>query len=251
MTQRSGCLHADCITLMVSPDELDAMIESGGVAASISANSLILKSWRSGPFSWTKSASDNAFFIPSVNLRLSRDAFGESPMIVRSFQAASMYWCKFVSALGAGSVAVTLKPRAKYKDAQLAPITPVPTIAMLRISLFFAISFSLSSANVLIKYSSLETPICLRPPLWWRYRWLASQVLIRGDPRSTGNLAGQSRRSTPIAERQLSGDSMSPETADGRRPTRATQRIHLLELCRFATPQSPCPPRPCCPCQSS
>jgi hypothetical protein len=39
------------MTLMVSPDELDAMIESCGVAASISANSFILKSWRSGPFS--------------------------------------------------------------------------------------------------------------------------------------------------------------------------------------------------------
>ena len=28
MTQRSGCLQADCITLIVIPDELDAMIES-------------------------------------------------------------------------------------------------------------------------------------------------------------------------------------------------------------------------------
>jgi len=41
MTQRSGCLQADCIVLMVSPDELDAMIESGRVAASMSAKSLI------------------------------------------------------------------------------------------------------------------------------------------------------------------------------------------------------------------
>src|SRR6202021_1971350 len=104
---------------------------------------------------------------------------------------------------------------------------------------------------VLIKYSSVETPICLRPPLSWRYQWIASLVPTRGDPRSTGNLAGQLRRSTPIAGRQLSGDSMSPETANGRQPTRATQRIHLLELCRFAAPQNPCPPRPCCPCQSS
>ena len=30
ITQRSGCLHADCITLMVNPEELDAMIESVG-----------------------------------------------------------------------------------------------------------------------------------------------------------------------------------------------------------------------------
>ena len=51
MTHRSGCAHPDCVTLIVIPEELDAMIESVGVAASISANNLILKSGRSGPFS--------------------------------------------------------------------------------------------------------------------------------------------------------------------------------------------------------
>jgi hypothetical protein len=51
MTQRSGCLQPDWVTLMVMPDELDAMSESGGVDASMSAKSLILKSGRSGPFS--------------------------------------------------------------------------------------------------------------------------------------------------------------------------------------------------------
>jgi len=40
--QRSGCAHFDCMTLGVMPDELDAMIESGGVASSMSANSFIL-----------------------------------------------------------------------------------------------------------------------------------------------------------------------------------------------------------------
>jgi len=35
--QRSGCLHADCIALMVNPDELDARIESTGAASSKSA----------------------------------------------------------------------------------------------------------------------------------------------------------------------------------------------------------------------
>ena len=54
---RSGCLHFDCITLGVIPEELDAMNESAGVAASMSAKSLILNSGRSGAFSWTKSAS--------------------------------------------------------------------------------------------------------------------------------------------------------------------------------------------------
>ena len=49
--ERSGCLHLDCITLGVIPDELDAMSESRGVASSMSAKSLILNSGRSGPFS--------------------------------------------------------------------------------------------------------------------------------------------------------------------------------------------------------
>jgi hypothetical protein len=48
------------MTLGVIPDELEARIESMGVASSIAANSFILKSGRSGPFSWTKSASANA-----------------------------------------------------------------------------------------------------------------------------------------------------------------------------------------------
>ena len=59
-------------------------------------------------------------------------------MTCRSFQAASINRRRFASAFGAGSVAMTLKPRARYKAAQLAPITPVPTIAMFRICLFFA-----------------------------------------------------------------------------------------------------------------
>src|SRR5678815_4720706 len=50
---RSGCLHFDCMTLGVIPDELDAIRELAGVASSISANNFILKSGRSGPFSWT------------------------------------------------------------------------------------------------------------------------------------------------------------------------------------------------------
>ena len=61
--------QADCITLILSPEELDAMIDSGGVAASISAKSFTLKSWRSGPFSWTRSASATAFFKSVVNFR--------------------------------------------------------------------------------------------------------------------------------------------------------------------------------------
>ena len=63
---RSGCVHLDCMTLGVIPDELEAMMESSGVASSISANSFILKSGRSGPFSWTRSALDSACFMSVV-----------------------------------------------------------------------------------------------------------------------------------------------------------------------------------------
>src|SRR5579872_184061 len=77
ITQRSGFLQADCVTLMVIPDELDAMIESEGVNASISANSLILKSARSGPFSCTKSASETASFKSGLKRSRFREACGD------------------------------------------------------------------------------------------------------------------------------------------------------------------------------
>jgi hypothetical protein len=120
---------------MVRPDELDAMIESGGVAASMSANNLILKSDRSGPFSWTRSAADNASFISGVKVSLSREAFFASPMAVRSGHAESTYLRRFSSAFGAGSVAITSRPHARYCAAQLAPMAPVPTMAISRIGL--------------------------------------------------------------------------------------------------------------------
>ena len=135
MTMRSGCLHCDCITLGVIPEELDAISESGGVAASISANNLILKSGRSGPFSWTKSACDSASFMLAVKLSRSRDAPGDKPIFSRAGHASLTYWRRLASALGAGSVAITSNPRARYCAAQLAPMTPVPTIAMRCIAL--------------------------------------------------------------------------------------------------------------------
>src|SRR6266571_671121 len=137
--QRSGRLQADCMTLGVIPDELDAISESGGVALSMSANNLILKSGRSGPFSWTKSAFDNASCILVVKLRRSRAAPGERPMTVSCSHASSTYLRKLASAFGAGSVATTSNPRARYWAAQLAPITPVPTIAIRRIGLLYDI----------------------------------------------------------------------------------------------------------------
>src|SRR5882672_9834822 len=133
---RSGCLHCDCITLAVIPEELEAISESGGVASSISANNLILKSGRSGPFSCTKSACDSALFIAEVKTNRSRLAPGVRPISVKVGHASSTYLRRFASALVAGSVAITSNPRARYCAAQLAPITPVPTIAIRRIGFF-------------------------------------------------------------------------------------------------------------------
>src|SRR5712671_3663981 len=123
------------MTVIVNPDELDAMIESGGVASSMSANSLILKSGRSGPFSWTKSACDSASVIFGVKDSRSARAPGERPMTVSIGHASSTKWRRLASALGAGSVAITSNPRARYCAAHLAPMTPVPTIAIRRTGL--------------------------------------------------------------------------------------------------------------------
>src|ERR1700741_2460000 len=74
-------------------------------------------------------------------------------MFVRSFQASSTYLRKLASAFGAGSVAMTSNPRARYSAAQLAPITPVPTTAMRRIgllydmSVFLCVDFCVSDAG--------------------------------------------------------------------------------------------------------
>src|SRR5207253_9195741 len=49
-----------------------------------------------------------------------------------------MYFRRFCSAFGAGSVATTSKTLARNSAAQLAPMTPVPTIAIRRTGLFNA-----------------------------------------------------------------------------------------------------------------
>src|ERR1700690_4261221 len=72
-------------------------------------------------------------------LSLLRDAFLARPFSVRAGHAASMNVRKFCSAFGAGSVATTSKPCARNSDAQLAPLTPVPTIAIFCTGLFKAI----------------------------------------------------------------------------------------------------------------
>jgi hypothetical protein len=86
---RSGCLHADCITLIVKPEELEAMIEPTGVASSISVKSLTLKSECSGPFSCTKSARDTAYFMSRANSKRVGDAEGDRPKDFSMPQACS------------------------------------------------------------------------------------------------------------------------------------------------------------------
>src|SRR5262249_18542440 len=96
---------------MVMVEELDARIESGGAAWSISAKSLILNSGRSAAFSWTRWASAGPGLILAVNFSRSRDAPADRPTLASTGQALSTYLRRFASAVGAGSVATTSNPR--------------------------------------------------------------------------------------------------------------------------------------------
>src|SRR5271156_5568759 len=136
MTQRSGWDAAPFwISLMVSPDELDAMITSGANRLSSCPYSFCLKSIRSGPFSWTRSAPAIACARSAVNFTFDCDAPGERPNRLSAGQAASTKRRSATSALGATSVAVTSRPLARNSAVQLAPITPVPMMAMRRMGL--------------------------------------------------------------------------------------------------------------------
>src|SRR6266705_3269549 len=74
-------------------------------------------------------------------------------MIESTGAASSMYLRKLASAFGPGSVVMTSNPRARYSAAQLAPMTPAPTIAMRRIGLlydmliFLCVDFCVSDAG--------------------------------------------------------------------------------------------------------
>src|SRR5258705_11448524 len=63
-------------------------------------------------------------------------------MVVSAGHASSTYFRRLASAFGAGSVATTSNPRARYWAAQLAPMTPVPTMAIRRMGLSYDIWFS-------------------------------------------------------------------------------------------------------------
>src|SRR5215813_13575295 len=143
MTQRSGWVAAPFwISLMVSPDELDAMITSGASSSSSCPYSFCLKSIRSGPFSWTRSTPATACARSAVNLRFDCDAPADTPNRLSAGQAVSTNLRSEASAFGAGSVATTCSPLARNSEAQLAPITPVPMMAMRRMGLVLVMSCS-------------------------------------------------------------------------------------------------------------
>src|SRR5579859_3790275 len=111
------------------------MITSGGSNSSICPYSFTLKSTRSGPFSWTKSALASASARSEVKLRFACDAPAESPSRSSGAQALATNSRSRPSAPGAGSVATTCRPWARYSADQLAPMRPVPTMAMRRMGL--------------------------------------------------------------------------------------------------------------------
>src|SRR6266481_245815 len=87
---------------------------------------------RSGPFSWTRSASATACASAAVNFRFDCDAPGERPNRLSAGQAVSTNFLSEASAFGATSVAVTSRPLARNRADQLAPMTPVPIMPMRR-----------------------------------------------------------------------------------------------------------------------
>src|ERR1700745_4289279 len=96
---------------------------------------------RSGPFSWTRSASATACASAAVNFKFDCDAPGEMPNRLSAGQAVSTNYLSEASAFGAMSVATTCSPLARNSAVQLAPITPVPTMAMRRMGLVSVMSF--------------------------------------------------------------------------------------------------------------
>src|SRR5260370_28670059 len=87
------------------------------------------------PFSWTRSTPSSASLNLVVNERRFFEAPEDSPNCSRAGQALSIYSRRFSSAFGAGSVAITSRPCARNNAPQLAPMTPVPKIALQRIGL--------------------------------------------------------------------------------------------------------------------
>src|ERR1700720_878475 len=97
---------------------------------------------RSGPFSWTRSAPASACAMSALNFRFDCDAPGDRPNRLSAGQAVSTNFLSAASAFGAISVATTCSPLARYSEVQLAPITPVPMMAMRRMGLVSVMSIS-------------------------------------------------------------------------------------------------------------
>src|SRR5215475_8933383 len=103
---------------------------------------------RSGPFSWTRSTPATACARSAVNLRFDCDAPADRPNRLSAGQAASTNLRSEASAFGAMSVATTCSPLARNSEVQLAPITPVPKIAMRRMGLVLVMSAPIRSSDL-------------------------------------------------------------------------------------------------------
>src|SRR5882757_11586625 len=79
--------------------------------------------------------------MSAVNVRFDCDAPGERPNRLSAGQAVSTNFLSAASAFGAMSVATTCSPLARNSELQLAPITPVPMMAMRRMGLVSVMSF--------------------------------------------------------------------------------------------------------------
>src|SRR5882672_5872507 len=80
--------------------------------------------------------------MSAVNVRFDCDAPGERPNRLSAGQAVSTNFLSAASAFGAMSVATTCSPLARNSELQLAPITPVPMMAMRRMGFVSVMSFS-------------------------------------------------------------------------------------------------------------
>src|SRR5258708_1402443 len=85
---------------------------------------------------------DHVWRIEGVNFRFEWDAPGDRPNRLSAGQAVSTNFLSAASAFGAMSVATTCSPLARYSEVQLAPITPVPMMAMRRMGLVSVMSIS-------------------------------------------------------------------------------------------------------------
>src|SRR5262249_22753625 len=78
----------------------------------------------------------------AVNVRFDCEAPGDRLNRLSAGQAVSTNFRSAASAFGAMSVATTCSPLARYSAVQLAPMTPVPMMAMRRMDLVLVMTLS-------------------------------------------------------------------------------------------------------------